>query len=107
MQPAPRPRDLLQALAKAEDALKVCEDTLDTLNAMQVDHCQVSSRADDWAGTNYPAGPRRLNCATWHPGAQEQPDRGGGVRRGRRPQSTNCRAASGELIALGCRHWGG
>ena len=48
MQPAPRPRDLLQALAKAEDALKVCEDTL---NAMQVDHCQVSSRADDWAGT--------------------------------------------------------
>ncbi|HEY7580640.1 MAG TPA: matrixin family metalloprotease [Acetobacteraceae bacterium] len=39
--------DLLQALAQAEDALKACEGAL---NAMQVDHCQVSSRADDWAG---------------------------------------------------------
>jgi hypothetical protein len=40
--------DLLEALTQASNALRACEDAL---NAMQVDHCQVSSRADDWAGT--------------------------------------------------------
>ena len=64
--------DLLQALAKAEDALKVCEDAL---NAMQVDHCQVSSRADDWAGTTagvgVPCGVNKTTGSVFPPASQK------------------------------------
>jgi hypothetical protein len=41
----PTKADLYIALQDAKDALRVCEDGL---NAMQVDNCQVSSRADEW-----------------------------------------------------------
>jgi len=40
--------DLFKALANAQEGLKACEEAQ---NAMQVDNCLVSSRADDWAGT--------------------------------------------------------
>jgi hypothetical protein len=42
----PTKADLYIALQKAQDALRDCKDGL---NAMQVDNCQVSSRADEWA----------------------------------------------------------
>jgi hypothetical protein len=42
----PTKADLYIALQDAKDALRDCEDGL---NAMQVDNCQVSSRADTWA----------------------------------------------------------
>jgi hypothetical protein len=38
--------DLVEALTQASNALRVCEDAL---NADQVNYCQISSRADDWA----------------------------------------------------------
>jgi hypothetical protein len=38
--------ELFKALSTAQAALQGCEDAL---NAMQVDNCSVSSRADDWA----------------------------------------------------------
>jgi hypothetical protein len=38
--------ELFIALANAQDALQACEDSK---NAIQVDNCAVSSRADDWA----------------------------------------------------------
>ena len=38
--------DLFQALANAQEALRVCEDSK---NAMQLAYCKVSSRGDDWA----------------------------------------------------------
>jgi Matrixin len=39
--------DLFKELANAQESLKACEDAQ---NAMQVNNCTVSSRADDWVG---------------------------------------------------------